>query len=47
LATTICCARRSIEPVRFTSERLARAACEALYTALRLCSARRSVFQAE
>ena len=33
--------------MRFTSERLARAACDALKTALRLCSASRSVFQAE
>jgi hypothetical protein len=33
--------------MRLTSERLARAAWDALYTALRLCSARRSVFQAE
>src|SRR5712664_2003273 len=37
----------SIELMRLTSERLARAACDALNTAVRLCSASRSVFQAE
>ncbi len=34
-------------PMRSTIERLARAACEALNTALRLCPARRSVLHAE
>ena len=40
-------ARRSSEPMRLTSVRLARAACEALNTALRLRSASRSLCQAE
>jgi len=46
-STAACCARRSIVPMRSTSARLARAACEALNTALRLWPARRSVFHAE
>ena len=36
-----------MEEMRSTSERLARAACAALNTALLLCVASRSVFQAE
>ena len=46
-ARAICCATRSIAAMRSTSERLARAACDALNTALRLRPARRSVFHAE
>ena len=46
-STASCCASRSIEPMRFTRARLPRAACAALYTALRLCSARCCVFHAE
>ena len=45
-SSTACCASRSMVPMRSTSERLARAACEALNTALRLWPARRSVFHA-
>ena len=45
--TMYCCAMRSIELMRFTSERLARAACAALNTAFWACPASRSVFQAE
>ena len=40
-------ARRSSEPMRLTSVRLARAACEALNTAVRRCSASCSLCQAE
>ena len=47
LSSAICCATRSIAAMRSTSERLARAACDALNTAVRLLPARRSVFQAE